>query len=319
VTDTLLRHGIASTWNDNNEFEIWTKNALAHGFGKPYPAHQAKVLQTLIMMRASRDAQRAYAPDFSIHSWNDDGTVNEPWMHPEATRQVADLIKLRYRLLPYLYHLLWESTQHYDPVLRPTFAEFPQDPRCYVDGDDLMLGASLLFAPVVEPGQTEREVWLPAGARWVSYWSGEAFASDQRVVLPAPWDQPVMLLREGSVIPLNVAQQHFARPADSRGFMVAPHQGSGIARGECFEDDGESQAWRSGEYGCWTVSVASDAATLAVSVDWTGQWRRPFDSIEIFIPAADARHVVTANATIREQTRVEGWTRLILALAGSAA
>jgi alpha-glucosidase len=258
-------------------------------------------------------------PRFSIHSWNDDGTVNEPWMHPEATRYVSDLIKLRYRLLPYLYHLLWESTQHYDPVLRPTFAEFPQDPQCYVEGDDMMLGASLLFAPVVEPAQTGREVWLPAGAGWVSYWSGEAFAGGQHVTLPAPWDQPVMLIREGSMVPLNIAQQHFAQPADSRGFMVAPHLGVGIAQGECFEDDGESESWRAGEFGCWKVSVESDAVQLAVSVDWTGRWRRPHDSVDVFMPAADARRVVALNTTIRGETRSAGWIRLTLELAASPA
>jgi alpha-glucosidase len=253
-------------------------------------------------------------PRFSIHSWNDDGTVNEPWMHPQATRQVSDLIKLRYRLLPYLYHLLWDSTQRYEPVLRPTFAEFPNDPACYADGDDMMLGASLLFAPVVEPGQTEREVWLPADAGWVSYWSGETFAGGQSVTLPAPWEQPVMLIREGSVVPLNVASQHFARPAEQRGFMVAPYRGAGIAQGECFEDDGESEAWRSGAYGCWKVSVASDAATLTVAVDWSGDWRRPFDSVEVLLPAADARRIAVSNATLRSEVRAQAWTRLVLDL-----
>ena len=54
-----------------------------------------------------------FMPRFSIHSWNDDGTVNEPWMYPEITAQIASLIKQRYRLLPYLYHLLWLSTTRY--------------------------------------------------------------------------------------------------------------------------------------------------------------------------------------------------------------
>jgi alpha-glucosidase len=400
VTDALLRYGIASTWNDNNEFEIWSKDAIAHGFGEPFPAHQAKVLQTMLMMRASRDAQRAHAPNlrpflvsrsggvgmhryvqtwsgdnytswetlrynlkmglglalsgvsnighdiggfsgpapdadlfvrwvqfgilmprFSIHSWNDDGTVNEPWMHAEATHCVSGLIKLRYRLLPYLYHLLWESSQRYEPVLRPTFAEFPQDAQCYEDGDDLMLGAALLFAPVVEAAQTERTVWLPEGARWISFWSGAAWDGGQRVTLPAPWDQPVMLIREGSVVPLNVAELHFAQPADSRGFMIAPHQGTGVAQGECFEDDGESEAWRSGEYGTWNVSAAGDALSLNVSVNWTASaahWKRPFDSVEIFVPASDARRVIALNATIRDETQHAGWKRLVLDLTTTA-
>ncbi|HMC44046.1 MAG TPA: TIM-barrel domain-containing protein, partial [Caballeronia sp.] len=62
VKDSLLQYGIAATWNDNNEFEIWTPDAMAHGFGKSFPAQQAKVLQTQLMMRASRDAQREHAP-----------------------------------------------------------------------------------------------------------------------------------------------------------------------------------------------------------------------------------------------------------------
>ena len=186
VTDALLDYGIASTWNDNNEFEVWSDTAKTHGFGQPRRACEAKPLHTLLMIRASREAQAAHAPDkrpflisrsgaagmqryvqtwsgdnytswetlrynirmglglalcgisnsghdiggfagpapepelflrwvqqgiflprFSIHSWNDDQTVNEPWMYPEITPYIHELIKFRYRLIPYLYDLLW--------------------------------------------------------------------------------------------------------------------------------------------------------------------------------------------------------------------
>jgi alpha-glucosidase len=63
VKETLLDYGITATWNDNNEFEIWTDKALVHGFGQPHSAHERKPLQSLLMMRASRDAQKAHAPD----------------------------------------------------------------------------------------------------------------------------------------------------------------------------------------------------------------------------------------------------------------
>jgi alpha-glucosidase len=111
-----------------------------------------------------------------------------------------------------------------------------------------------------------------------------------------------------------LAEQHFAQPADSRGFMVAPYHGVGIAQGECFEDDGESEAWRSGEYDCWKVNVESDAATLTITVNWTGHYRRPFDTVEMFIPAADARRIAAIGATIGSETPATGWTRLVLAL-----
>jgi hypothetical protein len=95
-----------------------------------------------------------FMPRFSIHSWNDDGSSNEPWMHPEVTPLVRELIRLRYELMPYLYDLCWRHTQGFEPIARPTFVEFPDDPRTYDDCDELMLGPALLVASVVEPGAT---------------------------------------------------------------------------------------------------------------------------------------------------------------------
>ena len=93
-----------------------------------------------------------FMPRFSIHSWNDDGSVNEPWMYPEVTPVVRDLIKFRYRLIPYFYYTLWRYHRHYEPMIRPTFFDFPDDPRCWLESDDMMVGNSLLASPVVEPG-----------------------------------------------------------------------------------------------------------------------------------------------------------------------
>jgi len=253
-------------------------------------------------------------PRFSIHSWNDDKTVNEPWMYPQVTSQIASLIKLRYRLIPYLYELLWQSTQAYEPVLRPTFAEFPHDLRCYAECDDMMIGSSLLVAPTVDEGQTERVVYLPAGARWVSYWSGEAFDGGQTITLPSPWDQPVMLIREGGVIALNVAEQHFDQRADQRGFVVVPMQGVGESAGGCIEDDGETEAWRSGEQGRWSVRAVSDAQAVTLHVSREGKMPPHADAVEIYLPAGDARQVQTPHARVLETDVAGGWRRLTLQL-----
>ncbi|CAB3654562.1 glycoside hydrolase family 31 protein [Paraburkholderia rhynchosiae] len=394
VKESLLKHGIAATWNDNNEFEVWTRDAIACGFGKAYPAHQAKVLQTQLMMRASRDAQREFAPErrpflvsrsggvgmhryvqtwsgdnytswetlrfnlkmglglamsgvsnsghdiggfsgpapgpelfarwvafgiflprFSIHSWNDDGTVNEPWMYPEVTQQVAALIKLRYRLIPYLYELLWQSHSAYEPVLRPMFAEFPHDARCLADGDDMMLGSSMLVAPVVDAGQSTRDVYLPAGMRWVSYWSGESFDGGQTVTLPAPFDQPVMLLREGSVIALNIAEQHFGRPADERAFIAVPYAGVGTARGGSIEDDGETEAWRSGAQGRWNVTIASDANALRVAIEREGAMPDAQSEIRLFVPMHETRAVTCERGALLNDHCADGWRCLTISTA----
>lgn len=63
VKEQLLDLGIDSTWNDNNEFEVWTQDARCNGFGQSLPIDQARPLQTLWMMRTSCEAQLEARPD----------------------------------------------------------------------------------------------------------------------------------------------------------------------------------------------------------------------------------------------------------------
>ena len=109
---------------------------------------------------------------------------------------MRDLIKFRYRLMPYLYDLLWRYHDRLEPMMRPTFHDFPDDPRCFEENDDFLLGRSLLVASVVEPGQRTRDVYLPNGASWYDWWSGECFAGGETVTLTASWDRPPLLVRE---------------------------------------------------------------------------------------------------------------------------
>jgi alpha-glucosidase len=136
-----------------------------------------------------------FLPRFSIHSWNDDGTANEPWMYPELTPHIRALIKFRQKLIPYFYDLLWRYHDRYEPIIRPTFHDFPDDPRCFAENDEMLLGANLLVAPVVEQGAPVRLVYLPSGADWYDLWSGDCFAGGQAVALPAPADRPPLLAR----------------------------------------------------------------------------------------------------------------------------
>jgi alpha-glucosidase len=366
VTENLLAYGIDATWNDNNEFEIRSPEAAATGFGQPFAAREAKPLQTLLMMRASRAAQIAHRPDlrpfvvtragpagtqryaqtwsgdnstswatlrfnlkmglglalsgvsnfghdiggfagpapdaelfvrwvqagvfmprFSIHSWNDDGAANEPWMHPEVTTHVRELIRLRYRLLPYLYDLAWRYARDYAPMTRPTFHDFPDDPRCLAENDELMLGPSLLAAPVVEPRQHVRDVYLPAGCAWMDFWTGERFAGGETVTLEAPLDRPVLLAREGCAIPLNIAEQHFGQPADERAFLVFPFEGEGEFTAECFEDNGEAVVTPD-SHGFWRLRVICTTERIVCHVERLGG-RPPEGRVSIMLSDAETR------------------------------
>ena len=58
-------------------------------------------------------------PRFSIHAWNDDGTVNEPWMHPQVLPAIRRLMALRQMLVPFFDDLACRYAREFEPIVRP--------------------------------------------------------------------------------------------------------------------------------------------------------------------------------------------------------
>ena len=70
--------------------------------------------------------------------------------------------------------------------MRPLFWHVPDDQTALTIDDQFLLGARLLVAPVVRPGQTARAVYLPAG-RWRDWWRGDVIVGPHRIKqYPAP-------------------------------------------------------------------------------------------------------------------------------------
>jgi alpha-glucosidase len=144
-------------------------------------------------------------PRMVMNSWKTTGEINLPWMHPEVKDAVIAAIRLRYTLLPYLWSLFERATSRHEPIIRPTFYDFPEDEACYADGDEFMLGANLLVAPVVFAGQITRDVYLPqlpAGKDWVDFHTGQRYVSGQRHTVEAPLACLPLFAVSGSEIPL---------------------------------------------------------------------------------------------------------------------
>jgi alpha-glucosidase len=254
-----------------------------------------------------------FLPRFSIHSWNDDQTVNEPWMHPAVTPQIRALVHFRYRLMPYLYDLVWRYHRSFAPIIRPTYHDFPKDAQCLEENDDMLLGAHLLAAAVVEPGQTERRVWLPGTGAWVCWHSAQYFDAGQWITLPAPLDGPPPLLAQaGSAIPLNVGEIHFDNVQDLRGFQVFPHSGAGQFEATCFEDDGHSQACRNGGHGQWRLQVDGTAHSLQIGVFREGPTPPTQNQLLLRLPAADPRPLAVAGARVASSTVQGAWREVLL-------
>jgi alpha-glucosidase (family GH31 glycosyl hydrolase) len=62
-----------------------------------------------------------------------------------------------------------------------------------------MFGPDLLVAPVMEAGVTQRQVYLPAGAKWTNAWTCEVFEGGQTITVDAPLSIIPLFLRDGAI------------------------------------------------------------------------------------------------------------------------
>lgn len=141
-----------------------------------------------------------FFPRFAIHSWNTDGTVNEPWMYPDVLPVIRETIRLRYRLIPYLYAQFERAHARSTPIMRPLVYQFPTDARGAQENFDFMLGADLLVAPVYEQGIRTRSVYLPDGETWLDFYNGESFEGGQTITADAPLEHIPLFVRRGGQI-----------------------------------------------------------------------------------------------------------------------
>ena len=109
-------------------------------------------------------------------------------------------IKLRYRLIPYLYACFLTASETGAPVQRPMIFDHQYDGTVRDLDDQYLLGPDLLVAPVTEPGVTSRQVYLPAGG-WYDWHTGQLAGGAQFVIMPTPMDRIPIFARGGAVIP----------------------------------------------------------------------------------------------------------------------
>ncbi|HEY1329309.1 MAG TPA: glycoside hydrolase family 31 protein [Casimicrobiaceae bacterium] len=255
------------------------------GFAGPVPDSE-------LLIRWTQNG--VFSPRFIMNSWKDGGEVNTPWLHRDALPAIRDAIRLRYRLMPYLYTLYRDAAVDGVPMMRPLFYEFDADARAFDDSDDFMLGPNLLVASIVEPGQRRRRVYLPRGpAGWSDFWTGERYAPATEIEVDAPlWRMP-LFVPWGAIVPLTDSAD-FTRLHDepSRQLRIHPPAGSGEHAFTLYEDDGIGLGYRRGEHAQIELAMTTTRSEVTLSATKTGSYALPYDSMRVVLPADERRRVV---------------------------
>ena len=100
----------------------------------------------------------------------------------------------------YRRELVNEAAEHGLPVVRHPWIHYSDDPEVQrLSYQQFLVGEAMLVAPVLDPGRTQVEVYLPRG-RWRHLWSGDLYDTHQSgrwIEVAAPLGEPGVFLLEG--------------------------------------------------------------------------------------------------------------------------
>ncbi len=114
----------------------------------------------------------------------------------ETVEKFAASGRLHFALKDYIKELVAEASKNGMPVVRHPLLVEPKDQTALAQEYQFFLGDDLLVAPVIEAGDTKKEVYLTAG-QWEHIWTGEKFNGPSWVEVKAPLGQPPAFLRVG--------------------------------------------------------------------------------------------------------------------------
>ncbi len=195
--------------------------------------------------------------------------AQEPWAYDELTLEtMREMIRSRYKLLPYLYQLFVAHEETGTAILRPLFHDFETTPGLELDRieDAYLLGPALLHAPIVEEGKDMRDIPLPGPGAWFSVLDRAWVAGgDWRRGVAVPEGTTPMFVRDGSIVPMRpgIPTDHRTALEDVDLHVFLSGDGSS-AEIEYVADDGLTFAYRRGERSRLRVAAAAKGDAVEI-------------------------------------------------------
>jgi alpha-D-xyloside xylohydrolase len=238
-----------------------------------------------------------FTPVFRSHGAD---APREIWQFGKKGEPVYDaiekMIRLRYRLIPYLYSTAWQVTSNNESYIRPLFSDFAADNRVWDMTDEMMFGRSILAAPIVNPLYTEEQIikedamtgwdrnnvkmkenknedvdwsqsktvtkYLPQGTDWYDFWTNTRMKGGQSVTIQATLDQVPMFVRAGSILPLGPEMQWVGEKSwDNLELRVFPGADGSFV---LYEDEGDNYNYEKGIYSTITFQWNDKSKILTI-------------------------------------------------------
>ncbi len=230
----------------------------------------------------------AFLPVFRSHGTD---FPKEPWQFgadgDPCYEALCAAIRLRYRLLPYLYSAAGAVWREDALMMKPLFFDFPADQQAAKISDEFMFGPSLLVCPVTSPlsdsqaGMSEqtKTIYLPSGCGWYDFYSNCKYEGGQRIEVPAELDRIPLFVREGAILPTTQPQESSAG-MEGQDIRLLVYAGKSASY-TFYEDAGDGYGYEKGEYCLTNIVYDDDAGTVQWNTEGDTRFRKGSLSAEI--------------------------------------
>lgn len=201
----------------------------------------------------------AFLPVFRSHGTD---TPREIWNFGEEGDPfydaIAEVIRLRYTLMDYIYSMAGRVTHKDYTMMRSLAFDYGKDERARKLGTEYMFGDSLLVCPVTEPmyyeaknqiidGEKLWDCYLPDGNGWYDFWTDRYYEGGQTVRVPAPLNRIPLFVKEGSVLPVIREPIQYASQQRKKPLFLKIYPG---ADGEYlhYSDEGDGYGYEQGRF-----------------------------------------------------------------------
>lgn len=249
------------------------------------------------------------APFCYLESW---AYYKEPWFYSEDLLEMNRFyVKLRYRLIPYLYSSVRQSVESGLPLMRPMTLEFQQDPNTarlasqFLLGDWLLVGSATakLTSGAELPAEAGRRstsdvkprIYLPKGT-WFDFWTGSRMESQgewKEAVWPRTAGGP-LYVKGGAMIPMGpITSYTDQEPLEVVRLDIYP---SGESAYRIYEDDGSTYAYEKGEYAITEIRCQEKPRTIQLRI---GERKGSYRGMPARRSYLLSLHTSTAPASVR--------------------
>lgn len=191
-----------------------------------------------------------FSPIMRLHSTNSLFNSKEPWRYrPEICAMMEEFMRLRHRMLPYLYTMNYRQYAEKIPMLLPMYYDYPKAHEAYQVPNQYMFGSQMMAAAVTTPcleglNMARTAVWFPKG-KWYDIFTGLSYRGGRRMNLYRSMNSMPVFAKAGAVIPF---QEDYMQNAGENPKKIHLYVYVGADGGfTMYEDDNSTNAYQHGD------------------------------------------------------------------------